>query len=89
MLFSLTSEQGDSNYHNYMEKWKQGMEEAHKITRENAQEAALKSKRHCDSKVKSSVLQPGDRVLIRKLTPRGGPGKLKNHWEDIIHTVVC
>ncbi|KAI3362754.1 hypothetical protein L3Q82_001648 [Scortum barcoo] len=88
MLFNLTSEQGDSNHHNYMEKWKQGMEEAYEITRENAHKAATRSKRHYDSKVKSSVLHPGDRVLIRNMTPRGGPGKLRNHWEDVVHTVV-
>lgn len=64
------------------------MEEACEITRENAHKAAMRSKRHYDSKVKSSVLQPGDRVLVRNLTPRGGPGKLRNHWEDTIHTVV-
>lgn len=23
------------------------------------------------------------------MTPRGGPGKLRNHWEDVVHTVVC
>lgn len=88
MLFSLSSDQGDSDHHSYMEKWKQGMEEAYEITRENAHKAAVRSKKHYDSKVKSSVLQPGDRVLVRNLTPRGGPGKLRNHWEDIIHTVV-
>ena len=88
MLFNLTSEQGDCNHHNYMEKWKEGMEEAYEITRENACKAAMRSKRHYDCKVKSSVLQPGDRVLIRNMTPRGGPGKLRSHWEDIIHTVV-
>ncbi|KAK0132040.1 hypothetical protein N1851_033165 [Merluccius polli] len=71
-----------------MEKWKQGMEEAYEITRENAHKAAVRSKRHYDSKVKSSVLQPGDRVFIRNMTPRGGPGKLRSHWEDTIHTVV-
>ncbi|CAI5660215.1 unnamed protein product [Oreochromis niloticus] len=63
------------------------MEEAYEITRENAHKAAVRSKRH-DSKVKSSVLQPGDRVLIRNMTPRGGPGKLRNLWEDVVHTVV-
>lgn len=63
------------------------MEEAYKITRENSQKAALKTKSHYDRKVRSSVLQPGDWVLIRNLTPRGGPGKLRNHWEDAIHIV--
>lgn len=88
VLFSLTPEQGDSNLQNYMEKWKQGMEEAHEIARENAQKSAVRSKRRYDSGAKSSALQPGDRVLIRNMTPRGGPGKLRNHWEDIVHTVV-
>ena len=88
MLFNLTSEQGNCNHSDYMEKWKQGMEEAYEIARENANKAAVRSKRHYDSKVKSSILQPGDRVLIRNMTPRGGPGKLRSHWEDSIHTVV-
>lgn len=88
MLFNLTPEQTGHNHHSYMEKWKQGMEEAYGIARENAQKAGLRSKKFYNSKVKSSVLQPGDRVLVRNMTPRGGPGKLRNHWEDIVHVVV-
>lgn len=55
-----------------------------KMLRKNAE----RSKKYYDTKVRSAVLQPGERVLIKNLTPRGGPGKLRNYWEDTIHTVV-
>jgi len=90
MLFSLSPsrEHGDGNHHSYMQRWKRGMTDAYEITRENVSKAAVRSKRLYDSKVRYSALLPGDRVLVRNLTPRGGPGKLRNHWEDVVHTVV-
>lgn len=88
MLFGLHTESGSSGQRDYVEKWKRGMEEAYAIANQNAQKAAERSKRHYDTKVRSSVLRPGERVLIKNLTPRGGPGKLRNYWEDTVHTIV-
>lgn len=62
------------------------MEQAYSIANENAKKAAEKGKRHYDTKVRSSVLQPGERVLVQNLTPRGGPGKLRDYWEDTVHS---
>lgn len=43
--FNSTSEQEDNNHHTYMEKWKQGMEQAYEMTRGNAHKAATRSKK--------------------------------------------
>lgn len=49
----------------------------------------MRGKRNHDKRMRSSALQVGDRVLVRNLTPRGGPGKLRSFWEDKIHVVVA
>ena len=64
------------------------MQEAYKIANQNADKAAMKGKRHHDRGLSSVVLNPGDRVLVRNLSERGGPGKLRSHWESDIHVVV-
>uniref|UniRef100_A0A8C7HDT1 Gypsy retrotransposon integrase-like protein 1 n=1 Tax=Oncorhynchus kisutch TaxID=8019 RepID=A0A8C7HDT1_ONCKI len=69
MLFGLCTEAGSSNQREYVENWKRGMEEAYAIANENAQKAAERSKKYYDTKVRSSVLQPDERVLIKNLTP--------------------
>ncbi|KAL1278521.1 hypothetical protein QQF64_025194 [Cirrhinus molitorella] len=87
-LFNLQGDVDRGSHQDYVEQWKRGMQEAYTIARENAHRAAQRNKRNYDGRVRSTVLSPGDRVLVRNLTPRGGPGKLRNHWENSIHVVV-
>ena len=76
-----------TEYPAYVRKWKTAMQEAYNLASKSAQQAAKKGKRQSDKQVRSTVLSPGDRVLVRNLSPRGGPGKLRAFWEEEIHVV--
>lgn len=70
------------------DQWLTGMQDAYRMAQEKASKAAGKAKRHYDKGLRSAGLKPGDRVLVRNLSERGGPGKLRAYWEDVIHVVV-
>ena len=53
-----------------------------------SKEVCTRAKQRYDRLVRSSVLLPGDRVLVRNSSERGGPGKLRSHWENPFHIVV-
>lgn len=64
MLFNLPTEAGSCSQCDYVERWKQGMQEAYAIARDNVHKSTQRNKRMYDGKMRSSVLFPGDRVLV-------------------------
>ena len=60
------------------------MKKAYQIAQRNAKKTAESGKEYYNKR----VFQLGDRVLVRNLTERGGPGKLQSHWELVIHVVA-
>ncbi|KAL2091621.1 hypothetical protein ACEWY4_013884 [Coilia grayii] len=87
LLFGLTAEEETSTPRGFAEKWKERMTEAYRIAASNSQQSSAKGKQYYDRQNKDVTLQPGDRVLVRNLADRGGPGKLKPYWEQTIYIV--
>ncbi|XP_056237881.1 uncharacterized protein LOC130172928 [Seriola aureovittata] len=88
ILFNLPSKEQQVSYTEYVAKWQSQMKEAYEIASAAAQKEASRGKRYYDHKTYGAQLHPGNRVLLRNLRERGGPGKLRSHWEDTVYVVV-
>lgn len=56
-------------------------EYAYQIVKEHTQKSLERNKKNYDVKVSYAELQPWNQVLVKKMTPRGGPGKLYEEFK--------
>ncbi|KAJ8004172.1 hypothetical protein DPEC_G00156020 [Dallia pectoralis] len=87
LLFRLGEDEAHDNYDDYVSHWKTRMQEAYEIAAKTVVKGAVRGKVLYDRRVQGRDLHPGDRVLLRNLTPRGGPGKIQSYWEGQVYKV--
>ena len=87
ILFPRRTEEGNRSHADYADKWREAMHEAYVIAMQNMKKCAKRGQRNYNQRAWSSTLKTGDHVLVRNLTPRGGPGKLRSYWEETVHVV--
>lgn len=71
----------------YVTKMKKQLAEAYRQASENMKMAANKNKRRYDRSAHAAELEPGDRVLIRRMGPRLN-SKIADRWETDIYVVI-
>jgi hypothetical protein len=72
----------------YVQEFKDSLQEAYKKAAESARKEMGHHTDLFNRKARAVALHPGDRVLVRNLTERGGPGKLRSYWEDDVYVVL-
>ena len=88
IIFGLRCREHGGTNQEFIQQWRTGMQQAYDIAVQNSQKSSSKGKKLYDKKVRSTVLLPKDRVLVRNLSERGGTGKLRSYWEPKVHVVV-
>lgn len=71
-----------------MKNWQARMCQAYEIASRTADRETSRSKAGYDRRIHGIDLQPGGRVLVRNLSERGGPGKLRSYWENRVYVIV-
>ena len=64
------------------------MHRAYQISLEVSDKVATKNKTAYDRRAHAALLAEGDRVLVRNLREKGGPGKLRSYWESAVYKVI-
>jgi hypothetical protein len=86
-LFEPTATKGERNYRAYVDNWQRSMKNAYEIAASNSEKAACRNEKKYNRRARSAILCEGDRVLIRNVRERGGPGKLRSFWEQKVYQV--
>uniref|UniRef100_A0AAV2MHF4 Uncharacterized protein n=1 Tax=Knipowitschia caucasica TaxID=637954 RepID=A0AAV2MHF4_KNICA len=90
-MFGLTpggDEEESTSHSEYADKWRKRILEAYRIASKSDSKGQARAKNYYDRKAYGAELQLGSRVLVRNLSQRGGPGKLRSYWEEKVHVVV-
>ena len=89
IMFEIDPDHEVTSYQDYVLKWKRGMQQAFELASQHAKKRAAHNKQIYDRGLYGSQLTVGDRVLVRNLRERGGPGKIRSYWEEKVHEVVA
>ena len=85
LAFETAKANKEKSYRAYVEDWQKGMKEAYKIAFEHSEMQAKRNKRNYNRHTRAALLDVGDRVLIRNVRDRGGPGKIRSYWEQTVY----
>ena len=73
LIFGTETQDAHKSHLQYVIKWQKAMTEVYELASKKSNEEGARAKQRYEHRVRGVVLQPGDRVLVRNLSERGGP----------------
>lgn len=88
IAFGLNPEEQSKVTHtDYVKRLKENLQESYTLAIEHSEKVALKNKERYDMKVRETVLEEGDRVLVKNVGLRG-KHKIADRWSQTVYKVV-
>ncbi|XP_073687797.1 uncharacterized protein [Garra rufa] len=87
LAFGLPVSDSSHSHSQYVKSLKDRLEESYRLASRNALKVAGRNKRRFDRNVVASVLDVGDRVLVRNVRLRG-KHKIADRWEPNVYVVL-
>lgn len=78
----------ERNYLVYVKNWKQRMKKAFQIASSNTTRRRDQGRAKQNVFAKLKQIEVGGRVLVRNLVERGGTGKLRSFWKEIVFVIL-
>ena len=86
-LIHLPKDAARKTHSQYAEAWQQQMEQAYRIAFEKSSKQKDMDRKRWIDRPHLMALQVGDRVLVKNVVERCGPGKLRSYWEQNIYII--
>ncbi len=80
-FLGISGDSQSGDYNAYSQKLRERLQSAYEVAAKVASKSGIQNKANFDKKVHSSKLEPGDRVLVRKVGLKG-KNKLADKWEE-------
>jgi hypothetical protein len=87
LLDDESTEEQHKSYQQQISDWKASMREAHRIAAQNSKLSKDNGKKRRNT-TKYVALEVGDRVLVKNVKEKGGPGKIRAFWEADIYKII-
>ena len=84
----LGERQKSSTYDQFVRNWHSSMKQAVDIAQKHIDVSKKYNIENYNKKVKYVETKIGDYVLLRNLSDKGGTGKLRSYWQDVVYEVV-